>query len=169
MKNFIYIIFFMSSFSNAQMAIGKPEVSGSSTLLDFDDSATNTKGILLPTVTDASTVPTNNGTFIYDILTKQVKMYENDAWINLTSEGNTNSLIINSAAEKPGNTGVIIGSETSPVEGILVLESSNKAMILPKIADPHLNVKSPYPGMMCYDTVSNTLAVFDGSNWNYWK
>ena len=37
------------------------------------------------------------------------------------------------------------------------------------IGYPHLNVKSPYPGMMCFDTVSNTLAVFDGENWNYWK
>ena len=159
----------MSSFSNAQMAIGKEEVSGLSTLLDFDDSATNTKGILLPTVTDATAVPTNNGTFIYDILTKKVRMYQNDSWINLSEAGNTDALIVNSAADKSGKTGVIIGSEVSPVDGILVLESSNKAMILPKIANPHLNVKSPYPGMMCYDTVSNSLAVYDGSNWNYWK
>ncbi len=65
--------------------------------------------------------------------------------------------------------GVVIGGPASTADGVLVLESANKAMILPRINTPHLNVKNPYPGMMCYDTASKTLAVFDGSVWNYWK
>jgi hypothetical protein len=57
----------------------------------------------------------------------------------------------------------------SNAKGVLVLESADKAMILPKITNPHTTVKNPYPGMMCYDLTSKSLAVFDGANWNYWK
>ena len=42
-------------------------------------------------------------------------------------------------------------------------------MVLPHVTNPHLTVKSPYPGMMCYDTVKKAVAVFDGTVWNYWK
>ena len=42
-------------------------------------------------------------------------------------------------------------------------------MILPKVNQPEINVKSPYPGMICYDTASKTVAIFDGKVWNYWK
>jgi len=62
-----------------------------------------------------------------------------------------------------------VGSDTTTAPGVLVMESSNKALILPKVATPHLNVKNPYPGMICYDTVSKTMAVFDGLKWSYWK
>ncbi|WP_353117470.1 hypothetical protein [Myroides odoratus] len=55
------------------------------------------------------------------------------------------------------------------VDGIVVLEGSTKALVLPKIMNPHLTVKSPYPGMMCYDSNRKALAVFDGVLWNYWK
>lgn len=94
-------------------------------------------------------------------------MYENDVWKSLSDAGNSSVVITNNSAET--GKGVIMGEAASSADGVLVLESQNKAMILPQIAAPHLNVKSPYPGMMCYDTVSKTLAVFDGSVWNYWK
>ncbi|WP_148043492.1 hypothetical protein [Chryseobacterium sp. G0240] len=62
-----------------------------------------------------------------------------------------------------------MGASTSSAPGVLVLESANKALILPKVAAPHLNVKNPYPGMICYDTASKSMAVFDGLKWSYWK
>ena len=76
-------------------------------------------------------------------------------------------LIPNASAELGG--GVIIGNSTSPAVGVLVLESEDLALTLPKVNNPAANAKSPYPGMMCYDTASNTLAVFDGQFWNYWR
>ncbi len=167
MKNLVYIILVLGGFSQAQIAIGKTAVVGSNTLLDFDQSPTNSKGIILPAVTNAANVALTNGTFVFDINTKKVRMVENNAWKDLSDAGNTSNLISN-ASNDIGN-GVILGAETSAATGILVLEAVDKAMILPKITNPHLTVKSPYAGMMCYDTVSKTLAVFDGTNWNYWK
>ena len=31
------------------------------------------------------------------------------------------------------------------------------------------DVFSPYPGMMCYDMASKTVAIFDGTQWSYWN
>ena len=67
------------------------------------------------------------------------------------------------------NKQTIIGARSTAVDGVLVLESADKALVLPKISNPHLNVKSPYAGMMCYDTIRQALAIFDGTVWNYWK
>lgn len=175
-KNITTIFVLLAVFTaNAQVSIGgKESVDGTSTILDFNDVATNTMGIILPSVDNltnslASTPANNNGTFLFDKSAGKVKMYENNAWVELSNAGNSSQIVANSSNESASNQGAIIGSETSNAKGVLVLESANKAMILPKIANPHINVKSPYPGMMCYDTVSKSLALFDGSVWNYWK
>ncbi|WP_435524785.1 hypothetical protein [Chryseobacterium indoltheticum] len=39
------------------------------------------------------------------------------------------------------------------------MEDTDKAMILPKVASPHLNIINPAPGMMVYDTTAKQLAV----------
>ncbi|PTT73185.1 hypothetical protein DD829_20165 [Chryseobacterium sp. HMWF035] len=175
-KNIVIIAFSMlSTAANAQVSIGgKQSVEGTSTLLDFNNTATNTNGIILPAVTNvsnalATNTTYNNGTFLFDISTGKIKMYENSTWVDLSPAGNSASIIANTSTESTANQGVIIGSATSNAKGVLVLESSNKAMILPRIATPHLTVKSPYPGMLCYDTTSKTIALFDGNVWNYWK
>lgn len=175
-KNITIIFVLLAVFtSNAQISIGgKQSVEGTATLLDFNNVTTNTMGIILPSVDNltnslASTPTNNNGTFLFDKSTSKVKMYENNTWVDLSSAGNSIQIIANTSNESVNNQGVIIGSETSNAKGVLVLESANKAIILPRISNPHTNVKSPYPGMMCYDTVSKSLALFDGSVWNYWK
>ena len=53
--------------------------------------------------------------------------------------------------------------------GILVLADTDKAMVLPKVASPHLNIVNPAAGMMVYDTTSKQLAVFNGTVWSFWK
>lgn len=176
MKKTLIILSFtiIANLSTAQIAIGKETVNGNSTLLDFNDTTGNTKGIILPPVTNINASLTsitshNNGTFVFDQSDNKVKMYENGAWVNLSDAGSSTQISTNTSDESPGLQGAIIGGDTSLAKGVLVLESTDKAMILPQIANPHLNVKSPYPGMMCYDTVSKSLAVFDGSAWNYWK
>ncbi|RXM39370.1 hypothetical protein BOQ62_11880 [Chryseobacterium sp. CH21] len=161
----IALVIFNSFF--AQVAIGKQAVDGNSTVLDFNNVSENTKGLILPATSGFPTGTLVNGTFIFDVTDKKVKVYENDVWKSLSDAGNSSAIMANSSAET--GKGVIMGEATSSADGVLVLESQNKAMILPKIATPHLNVKNPYPGMMCYDTASKTLAVFDGSVWNYWK
>ena len=157
---------------DAQVALGgKQTIEGTSTILDFNNTATNTNGIILPAISalPSTLSSNNNGTFLFDRSDNKVKMFENNTWINLTDTGSSSSIVVNTSAESGNSQGVIIGAENSSAEGILVLESADKAMILPRIEDPHLNVKSPYPGMMCYDTKSKSLAVFNGYLWNYWK
>ena len=159
------LIIFNSFF--AQVAIDKQSVDGNSTVLDFNNVSSNTKGLILPATSGLSSGALVNGTFIFDISDKKVKVYENDGWKDLSEAGNSNAVLINNSAES--GKGVVIGESSSSADGVLVLEAQDKAMILPKVTIPHVNVKNPYPGMICYDTASKTLAIFDGSVWNYWK
>lgn len=164
----------VATFASGQVSIGgKETIDGSSTILDFQNASGNTNGIILPAVQNtsnalASAATENNGTFLFDQSDSKLKMFQNGIWVDLSETGDKSQLIINSSNDT-GNEGVIIGSATSSAKGVLVLESPDKAMILPKIAIPHENVKAPYAGMMCYDTASKTIAVFDGTRWNYWK
>lgn len=150
----------------AQIAIGKYNVEGSA-LLDFEDDG-NTRGIILPAVT---TLPAEvNGTFVFDTADRKVKVFENGTWKELSEAGNLTQLNmthLNDASDE--GEGTVIGEESTAPEGVLVLESPDKALVLPKIASPHLNVASPYPGMICYDTDAQSLAVFNGTKWYYWK
>ena len=59
--------------------------------------------------------------------------------------------------------------DTDPTPGLLVLADTDKAMVLPKVASPHLNIVNPAAGMMVYDTTSKQLAVFNGTVWSFWK
>lgn len=160
--------------ANAQVAIGKTSITNTSVLLEFDNATTNKKGIILSNVENltnalASTPSSNNGTFLFDRSDDKVKMYENNSWVDLSNSGNEAKITPNTSAETSQVQGTIIGSSTSNAKGVLVLEATNKAMVLPWIQNPHIAVKDPYPGMICYDTASRSLAVFDGSVWNYWK
>lgn len=177
MKKIILIAFLSFTIIDltAQVAIGKTSVTNASSILEFDNSDANTKGIILSAVENVnnalSTLPVNNnGTFLFDRSDNRLKMYEKNAWVSLSDmAGNSSSIIANTTNESTNQQGVIIGAATTLAKGVLVLEATDKAMILPWIQNPHTTVKNPYPGMMCYDTASGTLAVFDGSVWNYWK
>lgn len=166
MKKIVLIIGLLSlEMIQAQVAIGKETVDGDG-ILDFKLNTTN--GILLPIV---ETLPTNavEGTILMDKNDKVVKMKTDSEWIPLSDPGSIDNVSFNTGTETPAQTNVIIGSATTTAPGVLVLESADKALILPKVAAPHTSVKDPFPGMICYDTVSKTLAVFDGLKWSYWK
>lgn len=148
----------------AQVGMGKTSVDGDA-ILDFPLSNT---GIILPM---AEALPTgnaaSNGTFLLDRTDFRVKMRENDLWVSLSDPGSLTGTMPNASAETGG--GVIIGAASSQAQGVLVLESTSKALVLPKVNNPVTNMKSPASGTMCYDTVSKAIAVFDGSKWNFWK
>lgn len=165
-KIFLTIIAFNFCFYlNAQVAIGKSSVDGSG-ILDFPTGTTN--GILLPIVeTLPAASAAQNGTFLMDKNDLKIKMCENATWVELSDAGSITSVAFNTSAEV--GDGVIIGATSSTVDGILVLESTNKALILPHVASPETNVKSPHAGMLVYDSTSKSVAVFDGLKWSYWK
>lgn len=164
-KVFTIIITLYAVVISAQVAIEKSQVDGDG-LLDFP--ANTTKGILLPIV---ETLPSDasSGTLLMDKNDKTLKMNVESAWVPLSDEGSVTGAVFNTNGEIPGQNRVIMGSDATSAPGVLVLESADKALILPKIAAPHINVKNPYPGMICYDTVSKSMAVFDGLKWSYWK
>lgn len=166
--NIFFLLLFTSGF--AQVAIGKSLVSNTAVSLEFGN---GNRGIILPWVTSAASVTgAVDGTMIYDITDKKVKYLKSGTWYDLTvdSSGVADTTLQDSKVEIAGAK-VVIGnggvSDTTP--GILVLNDTNKAMILPKVASPHLNIINPSAGMMVYDTVKHQFAVFNGTVWSFWK
>ena len=159
----------------AQVAIGKASVSSPSVSLEF---GTGNKGILLPWVTGVSTVTgAVNGTLVYNTTDKKVYVKYASGWKDLSVDAtgttvdpitNVDGLTLQNSLDDLNTAKVSIGTPTS-TPGILVLEDTNKAMILPKVASPHLNIVNPSPGMMVYDTTKKQLAVFNGTVWSFWK
>lgn len=169
MKRFLVMILGLGAFASAsaQTAVNVRTTTASS-VLDF--AAGTTKGIILPAVETLPATPAN-GTFLFDKVAKIVKMYQGGVWVDLSGVGEIAGTVPLAPYSGTVDNGkqTVMGSRSTTVDGVLVLESSDKALVLPKISNPHLNVKSPYPGMMCYDTDRKALAVFDGKVWNYWK
>lgn len=161
------LIAFTSQFFFSQVGI-ETTTPHPDAILDF--ATGQNKGIVLPMVENLpSGLAASNGTILIDKSDGKIKIKENDKWIELTRGADLSSSIYDLNGSAEVGSGVIIGSETTDVEGVLVLESTNKGLMLPKVASPHLNIKSPYPGLVCYDTDRNEIAVFDGSGWFYWK
>ena len=176
MKNIIISMFTLfTTCAFAQVAIGKASVSSPSVSLEF---GTGNKGILLPWVTGVSTVTgAVNGTLVYNTTDKKVYVKYASGWKDLSVDAtgttidpinNVDGLTLQNSLNDLDTAKVSIGTPTS-TPGILVLEDTNKAMVLPKVASPHLKIVNPSPGMMVYDTTKKQLAVFNGTVWSFWK
>lgn len=178
MKKIILIpIIIVSGYIQAQVAIGKENVANTSVSLDF--ASTENRGLILPYVEDKSTIATE-GTIIYDVTDHKVKYLKNGAtWVNLSEDDGTAATIgaanisIQQGPDKIEQTSakVAIGlnADADNTPGLLVLSDTNKAMVLPQVASPHLNIISPSAGMIVYDTVKRQVAVFNGTVWSFWK
>ena len=153
----------ISAYSFSQIAIGKSTVDGSA-LLDFGP---GNKGLILPATTTITSAVA--GTLTFNATTKYVEYYNGTEWKQLSSKtGEYTTPNITEVTEI--GEGAIMGDQSSvgTVKGVLILQSLNKALVLPKVADPHLNIKSPEPGTICYDTTAKAVAVFNGAIWDYW-
>lgn len=159
----IATVFLSSGIIKAQVAIGKESLTNGSVLLEFGPEP---KGIILPST--ASVPGAVGGTFVFNTLSKSLQVMEGTTWTHLTDDSQGIPHAYSNTGPDVGN-GVIIGSKTSLKPGILVLESTSKAMVLPKTANPHLSMKGAIAGTMVYDTTADMLAVYDGANWSYWK
>lgn len=148
---------------SAQVAIGKETLTNPSVLLEFN---TEAKGIILPSV--AAAPGAAGGTFIFNTADKSVRVFQNTGWTALTDSGQGVIHSFSNSGTETGN-GMVIGAGTSSRPGVLIMESVTKAMVLPKVANPHMNIRGAIAGTMVYDTVSSSLAVYDGAQWSYWK
>lgn len=169
---------------NAQIIIGDAigtATAKTSVLLEF--AANQNKGIILPYVRVLPVSPAE-GTILLDASTStaaRVKVYNANAtagangWLDLSGQ-NANVTTALSAqptiAVAPEDAGSksIIGGVASSADGVLVLESTTKAMVLPVVADVQ-NIPSPSPGMMVYVNKAGgkRLAVYNGSVWSFWR
>ena len=147
----------------------------SSVLLEF---AVGNKGIIVPYV---RTLPTAApikvaGSILLDavVATKaRMKYYNGTDWVDLSGQ---DGIVSSAIATQPPTTvsesgaKAIIGATSSTADGVLVLESNTKAMVLPQVLDVQ-NIPSPSPGMMVYINKSGAkrLAVYNGTNWSFWK
>ena len=174
MKNILLTLsILISACASAQVAIGKTTVSSPAVSLEFYDNADNTRGIILPWVTSTAAVTgAVNGTLVYNTADRKIYVKYASGWRDLSVDTTgTVTTTLQDTLSDQDTAKVLIGGDpaidTTP--GILVLADTNKAMVLPKVASPHLNIVNPSPGMMVYDTTKKQLAVFNGTVWSFWK
>ena len=174
MKNIVATLSLLFTTSlSAQVAIGKATVSSPAVSLEFYDNADNTRGIILPWVTSTAAVTgAVNGTIVYNTSDRKVYVKYASGWRDLSVDTTgTVTTTLQDALSDLDTAKVLIGGDpaTDTTPGILVLADTDKAMVLPKVASPHLNIVNPAPGMMVYDTTKKQLAVFNGTVWSFWK
>lgn len=178
MNRFLLLIGLFSTFyyANAQVAIGKANISTNSVSLEFGNIANNAdfqRGILLPWVTSVNDIANATpGTLVFDTTDKKIKYLKGGAtpvWFDLTLGSNgTVDTSLQDALISNNKAKVSIGENNSGADGILVLEDTNKAMVLP-LVDSYKSIENPSPGMMAYDVSNNMLCVFNGTQWTFWK
>lgn len=184
MKKIISTLLLITMFSaNAQVIIGDAVGTAAvktSVLLEF--AANQNKGLILPYVrTMPSGTKLTEGTILLDASdpTQARVKYYNGTWKDLSGQAadlTAAKALPNFATEQSlsitenPDSKAIIGASSSAADGVLVLESTTKAMVLPTVTDVQL-VPSPSPGMMVYINKAGAkrLAVFNGSKWSFWK
>ena len=195
MKRIILLLsLFLSKLVFSQVIIGgasgsTPNDKKAAVLLEFENGLN--KGIILPYVrTLPSGIGLEGGTMLLDSTdpTKaRVKYYapgnpnaDRNGWVNLSQKSEANLILPTDymqiqptsigvhAVLEDLNGGVIIGSETSNAKGVLILESTTRSLILPKVSSTDL-IKNPAPGMVVYlNGVNKRFAVFNGAKWTFW-
>ncbi|WP_312767769.1 hypothetical protein [Epilithonimonas sp.] len=175
-KNLVVLLFVLAiSKVSSQVIFGNSAGTASdktSVLMEFPN--TGNRGLILPYVTDKSAI-TAAGSIILDAsipTDAKVKYYTGTTWVDLSvqSADVSSYLTIQPPAKENSTAKVIIGDNTSSTDGVLVLESTNKAMVLP-IVPSYQNIINPAPGTMAL--VNNggikTLAVYNGIQWSFWS
>lgn len=146
---------------NAQTAIGKTSTTNASCLLEFGAEA---RGIRLPIVSDASALTVSPGTLVFDATTGSFR-YNEGTWSTATSGGSTGGAPSGTDSGGP----VIVGADsTAKVGGALVLEATDKALVLPTINNAELRILTPTKGLMAWDSAKRQVAVYNGTKWCYY-
>ncbi|MDO5655525.1 MAG: hypothetical protein Q4G27_05235 [Flavobacteriaceae bacterium] len=146
----------------AQVAISKASVDGSA-LLDFAENSN--KGLILPQVQgDIAAIP---GMLVYNADLKKVQFYNGNSWQDLSVKEGVVDLTETADLAETGS-GIVIGDAVTAADGVLVLNQSGTALVLPKNQTPWINIKNPEPGTMTYDPENNVICIFNGLEWTFW-
>lgn len=172
MKNIYvsFIIIFCLSANNlfSQVGIGTTTINNNA-ILEF---GSENKGIILPWVTSAASVLSpSGGTLIFDSNDRKVKYFNNNTntWIDMSiTSGAVDTAVQDGFSEQAINFKAIIGSVSTAKTGVLILESADKALVLPKVADVTINFPNPEAGTIVYDTLRKKIAVYNGLVWAFW-
>lgn len=189
MKNLLTMLMIGTSIIiTAQVRIGAVNsattvTNNTSVLLEFGTDGD--KGIILPYVETLPTGANNSkgGTIIFDVSASteyKVKVKnENTGWSDLSGVSGFSAAVESdvktpqaSPLTEQASAKVIIGNSATTTDGVLVLESDSKAIVLPIVTD-FTAIKNPSPGMMAFlkgaTTDKNRLIVFNGQKWSFWK
>ncbi len=173
----------MGSSLFSQVAIEKEFTGNPSVILEFNDTrdAAKTSGnpldvtaiggdnktLILPIVSTIAS-GTEQGTIWFDAADDIIKYQSATGAVAMTSPGTdvmSPLTIDNTLTDQNGGT--IIGAQSSTAPGVLVLESSDKAMVLP-VVNGVLSVTDPEAGSIVYDKVEKAIAVYTGKEWFFW-
>jgi len=170
----LFIIVSCFSSYNAQVIFGDnigTATDKTSVLMEFPNAGN--RGIILPYITNKVGTPTP-GSIILNATTPtaaKVEYYNGTMWVDLSVQtANISSYLgIQPPSRENPSAKMVIGSTSSTTEGILVLESTSKAMVLP-IVSSHLDIIDPAPGMMALinNGGNKIMAVYNGSQWAFW-
>lgn len=164
-KIVLFLLLIIGINSQGQVAIGKSSVDGDG-ILDFEN--TENRGMILPWISSENEVLNPvGGTLIFDVSDKYVKYFNGISWVHLSFRAGTVNTFYQDPLTDIGE-GVIIGDNTSSAKGVLVLESNNKALILPKVENVLQNVNNPVAGTIVYDTSTKKVCVYNGLHWTFW-
>lgn len=179
-KIIILLILAFNGFLQAQIIIGGAvgtATDQTSVLLDF--AKDKNKGLIVPYVrTLPQPVQDLRGSILVDAsdaAKARVKFCDGISWNDLSGQDAVLSGATGVLASQPqniveGNSKSIIGARTTVADGVLVLESTTQAMVLPQVVDVQ-NILSPSPGMIVYVNKAGAkrLAVYNGSKWSFFK
>ncbi|WP_228448796.1 hypothetical protein [Chryseobacterium mulctrae] len=183
----ILLSFSISILSFSQVRIGAinsvGNITNTSVLLEFGTD--NDKGIILPYVEilPSGTNNSKGGTLIFDVSVNseyKIKVKnENTGWTDLSIQSGYSAAVQN-VVKTPqalplidqSGAKAVIGDANTTTDGVLVLNSSDKAMVLP-IVSSYTQIKNPSPGMVAFLQGTNAgehrLIVFNGQKWTFWK
>ena len=170
--------------ASAQVGVERTNVRGDG-IMDFPGNGTNeyaNRGILLPKVANTANIAGAGGALAFNIEEQRVEFYNaanGGEWLPLSAaktggavSGAEHAGSANRFADFTDAAGMLIEAGTTSgeavPEGVLVLESNNKALILPQVENAAL-LPSPKPGLICYDMYSKSIAVFNGTEWSFWN
>jgi len=153
---YIVPFFFLSCISTqAQVLIDRHLATSASVTLEF---GTQTRGILL----EPATLPASPsaGTIIFDDSTASLRYYNGSSWSTAATGGTINTVVDYTTTSQ-----VIINSTFSSATGLFIIEATNRALVLPKLSNGLLAIKSPTPGLLYYDTLLKAMMVYNGNLW----